>query len=303
VGRGRKAAEIASWVLALALAAIFGAAGLWKLYAPAQAGIRLVEAAVPSAYGLPAAVLLGSLETLAALLLLLPGYRRSGAILTGALAAFFIAYMGAQYSHLKGIECGCLPGRHRALGVGFFIEDGLMLAAAVGVAIVARPAAHTARSLLRPALALLVIVALGAASATLDRPLLARDSALALRVMDRAGRVAEMPLSRRTYTLLYFYNPSCLDCQFASQQIAQLRLAAPLIVLPGAGVETAYEYLSQAGIKNALVALDYQDLSSRFALKQVPALYLLRGSRPQNVILNFDPQTLQKTLGERGLLN
>ncbi len=299
----RKVRTIASWALALALAAIFGAAGVWKLYAPAQAGIRLVEVGVPSAYGLALAVVLGSLELFAALLLLMPSERRIGAVLTAVLLATFVIYMGARYSQLKGTECGCLPGRHRALDIGFFIEDGLMLAAAIGVLLLARPRRAEPHALLRPALALLVIVALGAASATLERPLLARDKALSLRLMDPAGRVAEMPLSPRSYTLLYFYNPSCLDCKQASEKLARLRLAAPLIVLPDSRPESAYEYLSQVGIKNALVALDHQTLAARFGLKQVPALYILRGATPQNVILNFETAQLEKVLRDRGLLN
>ena len=298
-----KLRRILIWLPALALAAIFGAAGAWKLYAPAAAGIRLVEVAVPSAYGLPLAVLLGSLEMFAALMLLLPPYRRVGAAVAGTLLAVFMVYMASRYGQLKGTECGCLPGRHRALGIGFFIEDGLMLAAAIALVVLAPPALARTRSLVRPALALLVIVALGAGSAALERPLLARDTALSLRLMDRAGRVAEMALSPRSSTLLYFYNPSCLDCKKASAEIARLRLAVPLIVLPDSQPELAYEYLSRAGIRNALVALDYQPLAARFKLKQVPALYILQGGTPQNVILDFEPSLVEKTLRDRGLLN
>lgn len=294
---------IAAWALSLVLAFIFAVSGGWKLYEPAQAGIRQVEAGVPSSYALPFAVVLGSLEVFAAVLLLMPPWRRAGAILTGFMLAAFLTYMGARYSELKGIECGCMPGRHRALGIGFFIEDGGMLAAAVAVALLARPAVERARSLLRPALALLVILLLGAGSASLERPLFARDSGLSLRVMDRAGRVAEMPVSPRSYTLLYFYNPSCLDCQRASRELAKLRFAVPLMVLPDSRPETAYEYLAQAGIKNALVSLDHQALAARFQLKQVPALYLVHGGRAQNVILNFEPPALEKALRELRLLS
>lgn len=303
MGRSQRIRAVIVWVLSLALAAIFATSGVWKLYTPAQAGIRQVEVGVPSAYGLPLAVVLGSFELFAALLLLSPSYRRAGAVLTGGMLVIFMAYMGSRYGQLKGIECGCLPGRHRALGIGFFIEDGLMLAAAVAVFLLARPVAARARSILRPALALLTILALGAGSASLERPLLARDAALSLRVMDRAGRVAEMPLSPRSTTLLYFYSPSCLDCQRASQQIARLRLAAPLIVLPDSRHETAYEYLAQAGIKNALVALDYPALSERFGLKQVPALYILQGGRPKTVILSFEEPQFQHTLRDYRLLD
>lgn len=294
---------IVSWLLALALAGIFVVSGAWKLYAPAQAGIRQVETGVPSAYGLPFAVLLGSLEVFAALLLLVPAWRRAGAALTGAMLVTFMAYMGARYSQLKGVECGCMPGHQRALGAGFFIEDGLMLAAAVLVFVLARAAVRRRVSLLKPAVAFLVILAIGIGSATLERRVFAGNSAMMLKVMDRSGQVAGMSVSPRSRTLLYFLSQSCMDCQHASEQIAHLRLAAPLIVLPDSRPETAYDYLKKAGIKNAVVSLDYPTLALQLHIKQVPALYVFQGGKPEAVILDFDQPALDKALRAQQLLD
>jgi uncharacterized membrane protein YphA (DoxX/SURF4 family) len=298
-----KAKPIIHWVLALALAVVFGSSGIWKLYAPAQAGIRQVEAGVPSAYALPWAVVLGAFELFAAVLLVVPAWRRGGALLAGALALSFMIYMGARYSELKGMECGCMPGRHRALDGWFFVEDGAMLAAAMAVAWLAGSAAAFRRAFWKPALALLLIVCVGAASATLERTMLAGNASLSLRVMDRSGKVAEMPLSPRSETLLYFMSPSCLDCQRASLVIGKLRLAAPLVVVPDSRAESIYEYLNQAGIKNAVISLDYATMAPRLQLKQVPALYVFLGAAPQALILNFDPAALEKELRSRRLLN
>lgn len=297
-----KARTIIHWVLALALVVIFGSSGVWKLYAPAQAGIRQVEAGVPSAYALPWVVVLGSLEVFAAVLLLVPAWRRVGGLLTAALTLSFMVYMGARYQQLKGMECGCMPGRHRALDAMFFVEDGAMLAAALAVIWLAGSAVAFRRRFWKPAMAFLVILCIGAASATLE-PMLAGSTSLSLRVLDRSGKVAVMPLSSRSDTLLYFMNPSCLDCQRASLVMGKLRLAAPLVVLPDARPETIYEYLNQAGIKNAVVSLDYAQLAPRLQLKQVPALYVFEGGAPKALILNFEPAALEKELRSRHLLN
>ena len=295
-------ARTLGWVLAIALAAIFGATGVMKLYSPAVAGIGLVQSGVPSAFGLPAAVILGSVELFAAVLLLLPAYRRTGAVLTAVLTGLFIAYMAARYTQLKGVECGCLPGWYREVGVRFFVEDGLMLAGAIGLAVLSPPVRAAGRWFRTPALLLLGVLVAGSASAVLE-PVLAQENTLTMRVMDRDGRVAEMPLSSRSYTVLYFYNPTCLTCRKVSRELAGLRLTAPLIVLPDGPPEQAYEYLNEAGMKNALVSPDYVLLSERFGLRQVPTIYLLKGSRPERAIIDFESGEFQKALRDHGLLN
>ncbi len=296
--------NVVTWVLSLALAGIFIVAGVWKLSAPALAGIRLVEVGVPSAWGLPLAVLLGSFEVFSGVLLLWPRYRRWGALLVAVMLGIFMAYMGARYTTLKGTACGCLPGRSKGLGVGFFIEDGLMLAAAVAVFVLARPAAERARAwLLKPAIALALILAAAIGWAAVERTVLAGGSSLTINVMDRSRRTAPMQLAPRSATLIYFFNAQCLDCKHASAEIARLRFSVPLIAVPDAQPETGYEYLDNAGIKNVLVSTDYFNLSSRLHLNRVPALYVVRGGAPQTVIVDFERQRFENTLREFGLLH
>src|SRR5262245_37722304 len=81
--------ELPSWknsiafVSALLLAALFLVAGLWKTTDPYGAGAKLAQAKVPGDLSIPGAVALGTLEVFAAVLLLMPRFRRWGAILTG----------------------------------------------------------------------------------------------------------------------------------------------------------------------------------------------------------------------------
>jgi uncharacterized membrane protein YphA (DoxX/SURF4 family)/thiol-disulfide isomerase/thioredoxin len=297
---------VAAWVLAIALAGLWFVSGVWKLYSPSQESIRLVLTGVPAIYALPFAIVLGSLEMFAGLLLLAPNWRRLGALLSGGMFAAFMIYMGVNYSKLKGVDCGCMPGEHRALDTLFFVEDGLMLAAAVVAFFLARPAAQfLRRSLARPLVALALILAVGAGSAALE---ITRDTSMSLRVRDRSGQVGEMSLSPRSYTLLYFYSPTCTDCEKASPRLGKLHLSVPLIVVPAPllgfvdTTVTAYDYLKQAGIKNATVSLDYTPLADKFGLKKVPVLYVMKGGRPVDVILDFEPAALEKALRAYGLV-
>lgn len=89
----------------------------------------------------------------------------------------------------------------------------------------------------------------------------------------------------------------------ASPRIGKLQLKVPLVVVPSQRVEAAYDYLKQAGIKNAVVSLDYNALSERFRLRQVPAIYVIQGARPLTVILDFEPDPLARALRSYGLIS
>ncbi len=75
------------------------------------------------------------------------------------------------------------------------------------------------------------------------------------------------------------------------------------MVVPSQRPEAAYDYLKQAGIKNAIVSLDYNTLSERFRLRQVPAMYVMQGARPLTVILDFEPDPLTRALRSHGLIS
>ena len=66
-----------------------------------------------------------------AVLILVPRFRRWGALLLGFLLVVFMVYIGANYSALVGKDCTCFPLVKRAVGPAFFFEDGAMLLMAV----------------------------------------------------------------------------------------------------------------------------------------------------------------------------
>jgi len=73
------------------------------------------------------------------------------------------------------------------------------------------------------------------------------------------------------------------------------------VVVPGQQYATAYDYLKEHGIKNAVVSLDYNPLAERFRLKRVPVIYVMRGAEVKTVITNFEPQALQASMHSLGV--
>lgn len=128
-------------------------------------------------------------------------------------------------------------------------------------------------------------------------------SEFSLHVLDQNGGVNVTTVSPRSKTLLYFYNPACLDCLAASPVVGEMKLTAPLVVVPTDHTETAYDYLKKAGIKNAVVSLDYNVLSEKFKIMRVPALYVFKGGQLQGVIFDFHPAALEAALRSYGVVS
>ena len=69
----------AATVCAFLIVIIFLVSGLWKTVDPYGAGARLAQAKVPGDFSIPGAVVLGTIEVWAAVLLIMPRFRRFGA--------------------------------------------------------------------------------------------------------------------------------------------------------------------------------------------------------------------------------
>src|SRR3984885_3511212 len=118
-------------ICALFLAILFFVSGAWKLTDPFFWSQFLVELRMPSALALPGALAVGIGETLGAVLILVPRFRRWGSWLLGFLLVVFMVYIGANYSTLVGKECSCFPLVKRTIGPGFFVGDAAFLLMAV----------------------------------------------------------------------------------------------------------------------------------------------------------------------------
>jgi len=120
-----------SWVAAVLLAVLFLASGLWKITDTQAWAQRITQLMLPGALGVPLALVVGIAETFGAVLILVPRFRRWGAILIGLLLIAFIGYFALHYSALRGADCSCFPWIKRAVGPQFFLGDLAMLALAV----------------------------------------------------------------------------------------------------------------------------------------------------------------------------
>jgi len=122
---------LAQLTLALALAALFGAAALHKLGAREQwpAIVRQYRL-LPDVLAVPVALLLPITEALAAAALLWPRTRAAGAL---TVAALLLAYAGALAINLRrgrrSIDCGCFGSQRRQGIAPWMVGRNLVLAA------------------------------------------------------------------------------------------------------------------------------------------------------------------------------
>lgn len=204
--------KIASGACAFLLAVIFFASGAWKLSDPFTWAQVLGEFKVPAAITLPFTIALGIGETLGAVLILVPRFRRWGSWLIGFLLLSFIIYIGANYGSLVGKECSCFPLVKRTVGPAFFVGDGLMFAMA---ALAGWWARHSES--LRGALAVLGVVAVFAGvsfgvNSARQTGLKAPDSIT----------VDGKPFSLQQGNIfLFFYDPTCPHCEAAARKMAK----------------------------------------------------------------------------------
>ena len=131
--------SVAATIAAVALSLLFLSSGLWKLIDPISWSERLVQALVPRQLALAGALAVGMAETLGAILVVVPRWRRWGAWICGGLLLVFMAYFAANYKALIGSDCSCFPWLKRVVGPGFFLSDAAMLLLAVLAGLWAKP--------------------------------------------------------------------------------------------------------------------------------------------------------------------
>jgi uncharacterized membrane protein len=147
--------------IALALAALFGAAALHKLRARQRwpAVVRQYRV-LPEPLAAPVALLVPLIEVLAAAALLWPHTRAAGAV---TVAALLLAYAWALAINLRrgrrSIDCGCF-GSQRRQGIAPWMLGRNLVLAALALALLL-PTNGRALSAAEPSLALAFVVTLG----------------------------------------------------------------------------------------------------------------------------------------------
>ncbi|MGA2273298.1 MAG: DoxX family protein [Bryobacteraceae bacterium] len=282
-----------SWVAAVLLAVLFLASGLWKISDTQAWAQRITQLKLPGALSVPLALLAGIAETLGAVLVLVPRFRRWGAILIGLLLIAFMGYFAVHYSALRGADCSCFPWIKRAVGPQFFLGDLAML----GLALVAGwwsrpPGGLRTVAVIAGAVAVFALVSYGVTEV--------RQSGT------RAP--ASILVDGQPYDIahgkyfLFFFNPACSHCFDSAKRMAtlewgQTRVVAVPVELP----QYAPQFLTDTRLK-AVVTSDFGLLKRTFGYTAYPFGVAVDSGREKAALPRFDETEPAATLRRLGFV-
>jgi uncharacterized membrane protein YphA (DoxX/SURF4 family) len=282
-----------SWVGAILLALVFLVSGLWKLTDAPGAAVRMAQARVPQSLSLAAAIGFGISETFAAVLLLVPRFRRWGAWLGGALLIAFMIFIGINYNALRGAECSCFPWVKRAVGPNFFIGDGILLVLAAIAGLWARRAQS-----MRAAIMILGAITLFAAAS------------YGVAAMRQTGTKAPdtVIVNGKPYSLqegkilIFYFDPECLHCLDAAKRMSKMSWGDTRIVAVPINVpQFAQGFLDDTHLK-AVISNDLAELKGIFPYVSAPAGVALVNGREKMALTQFEDPEPADTLKKIGFI-
>ena len=253
--------------------------------------MRLSQARLPESISLPATIVLGIAETVAAVLVLVPRFRKWGAWLASGLLVAFMIYIGVNYNALHGEECNCFPLIKRAVGPGFFIGDGIMLLLAFVAGYWARPAEGKRSAIIvLAAVTVFALVSYGVIAAK-------QTGVKAPAVITVDGK----PFStQRGRIFIFFFDPECLHCLDAAKRMSRLDWGdTKVIAVPVAQPQFAQDFLRDSGLK-ASVSTDLQVLKKTFPFGDPPAGAAIENGRQKEPITKFEGEEPATTLRKLG---
>jgi uncharacterized membrane protein YphA (DoxX/SURF4 family) len=261
--------KVIGGVCAVFLAILFFVSGAWKLTDPFTWSQALVEFRLPGILALPGTLALGIAEMVGAVLILVPRFRRWGALLTGLLLVVFMIYIGANYGALVGKDCTCFPLVKRTVGPAFFVGDGAFLLMAVVAGLWARASQN-----IRGALVILgAVVVFAGVSFGVNS---ARESGLkAPATITVDGKPVSL---QQGNAFLFFYDPTCTHCEAAARKMAKLNWKnTNVVAIPIDTPQFAASFLHDTGFK-AGTSNDLDLLRGTFKFATAPyGVALVRG--------------------------
>lgn len=285
--------SVIEWAAALAMAALWFSAGLWKLSDLTATQARMTQALVPHSLSFLAAISFGAAETLAGILILVPQWRRWGAWLSVLLLAAFMAYIGWNYHALTGADCTCFPWLKRAVGPMFFVEDAAMMA----VALITGLLASSSRGLRKASVALGAVLVLAAGALAMDR--VRGQGAVGPETITVDGK--PFPL-REGRVFLFFLNPYCPHCYNAAQTMSAMSWQATVIGVPTQSPTEAPGFFQSAGWSGVKISPDLDKLKQPFPFTDAPYAVALENGRLLDKVTFFEEPDLGKQLRKIGFI-
>jgi len=284
---------VLSWVSSLVLCGLFMLSGLWKITDVQGTAVRMVQAKVPESLGLAAALFFGIVETVGAVMILVPRLRRWGAVVLGALLLAFLGYFAIQYNALRGADCSCIPWLKRVVGPGFFVGDGVMLLMAVLAGVGSRrPEGKRAVVLIAAAVMVFAGVSYGVGAAR-----------------ETGTRAPESILvDGRPYSLehgkifLFYFDPACMHCFESAQRMSKMHWGDTRVVgVPISQVQFATQFMQDTGFQMAITT-DRDKLKAVFPYAGVPAGVAIENGRQKAALIKFDGEEPAASLKQLGLI-
>jgi uncharacterized membrane protein len=285
-----------SMLAAVILALLFLSSGLWKLIDPISWSERLVQALVPRQLALAGALAVGMAETLGAILILVPRWRRWGAWICGALLLVFMAYFAVNYKTLQGGDCSCFPWLKRVVGPGFFAGDAGMLLLAVLAGVWSKPSRAWEQ-----AAAVLCSIAIFAGvlygyQASRGGGVVAPPSVMV------DGK--PFPL-REGKVFVFFFDPECAHCYAAAKEgfsTYHWKSGIQFVSVPTVNPKWGAIFLKRTGFNSrlALDPLDLKVLRDAFKFTDPPYALTLEDGRLAKALPFFDDTEPRKTLKAMG---
>ena len=283
-----------SWVAAVLLAVLFLISGVWKITDPQGWAVRITELKVPASLSLAAALGFGIAETLGAVFILVPRFRRWGAVLIGVLLLAFIAYFALNYGALHGADCSCFPWVKRIVGPEFFVTDALMLALAFFAGMWSSPSGSL-RTMVVVAGAVIVF-----ALVTYGVQAVRQSGARAPAFITVAGQ--PYSIQRGRY-FLFFFNPGCMHCFDAAKAMSQLRWGRTTVVaVPVEMPQYSGQFLAQTGLQ-AVVSSDFDKLKDIFGYTAYPFGVAVENGREKAPVMQFENSEPAATLKRLGFID
>lgn len=284
----------AAAVAAILLGIMFLVSGGWKVLSPFQTGELLEQMQVHPGLGAWGAVVLGTIELLAAFLLFTPRFRRWGGLLSIGLLVFFMLWIGYYYKVLVGQDCSCFPIIKRAIGPAFFAEDGGMLL----LAIVATAWSSASTSLRVPAIAFASLALLAGVSFGVNAAERTHVQVPTVIVNGKPDTLAQGKV------FLFFYDPVCMHCDAASRFMSKLNWGnTKIVAIPTNDPQWAGSFLHDTGLK-ASTSLETAKLRKVFKFTDPPfGAALVDGQIKQTfTALQFTPPAPEADLKKIGFV-